>query len=266
VSPRITRVLRWIPDPVKRSLKRVPLLKNATDRMYRSIGEEAVEIPDQGYAMYLDLRSPTQRSYATTHSTEDHVVRHLRKQLHAGDVMADVGGYVGYFTMMGARLVTDTGRVISFEPVPENAARIRRSAELNGFGNVRVEEIALSDGSEERKIWIEREEGGSPSSTSSLLGEGSESITIATLSFDSYVKEQALQRLDLVKIDVEGLEAEVVSGMQQTLARFGPELIVEFKDEEAARPCMALFERLGYGVQELGRTRHGLHLSAKPDG
>ena len=65
---------------------------------------------------------------------------HFRKPwpavLNSGDVFYDIGANVGFFTVIGARLVGPGGPVYAFEPVPENAAYVRLNARMNHFQNV----------------------------------------------------------------------------------------------------------------------------------
>ncbi|HEX2195593.1 MAG TPA: FkbM family methyltransferase [Actinomycetota bacterium] len=260
----LVRGLRRLPAPVKKVLKRLPLLDAAARRAYGAAGPRPVRVEPGGFLLHLDLRSPTQRAYATSAPAEGYVARHLAEVLSPGDHVVDVGGYVGYFTMLAAGIVGAGGSVTAFEPVPENAASIRRSAAANGFGHVQVEEVAVSDHEGRDPLWVDREEGGSASSTSSLAGGGSEQVEVPVTTLDRYVAERGLARVDLVKIDVEGLEEEVVRGMEAVMRDLRPELVVEFAGPEAAKACVALLEARSYRTVELGRTRHGIHVSATP--
>ncbi len=78
-------------------------------------------------------------------NNEWHVQEALAKYLRPGDVFYDIGANVGFLTVIGARLVGAGGHVIAFEPVPENAAAVRHNCALNGFGNVRIFEMAVAD-------------------------------------------------------------------------------------------------------------------------
>lgn len=260
----LVRGLRRLPAPLKKALKRVPLLDSAARHAYEAAGSQAVRVEPGGFVLHLDMRSPTQRAYATAAPGEAHVTRHLQEVLSPGDHVVDVGGYVGYFTMLAAQTVGAAGKVVTFEPVRDNAATIRRAAETNGFAHVTVEEMALSDRSSTGRIYVERDAAGSPTSTSSLSGEGGESLEVPITTLDAYFAERGLDRLDLVKIDVEGLEEEVVRGMARVMRDLGPELVVEFASRAAASRCLALIEERGYRAVELGETRHGIHVSATP--
>ena len=65
--------------------------------------------------------------------------------LNPGDVFYDVGANVGFFTLIGARRVGESGRVVAFEPAPTTRAALERNVRLNGFANVDIVEAAVSD-------------------------------------------------------------------------------------------------------------------------
>src|SRR5215218_2287703 len=73
----------------------------------------------------------------------------LRRLLAPGDVFYDVGANVGFFTLVGARLVGEGGRVVAFEPVPWCAHAVGRNIELNAFAHaqIRAEAVGAQDGS-----------------------------------------------------------------------------------------------------------------------
>jgi FkbM family methyltransferase len=254
-----------MPPGAKRWLKSLPGATRLAGAAYSRAGERLTPLPDHGFSLYLDMRSPTHRSYASA-SSESHVVRHLLEVLRPGDVVIDVGAYVGFFTILCARAVRPGGSVIAFDPVPDNCERIARSAAANGLDNATTEARALGDRIGSARLGVSRETGGAASSTSSLEAPGTEVLTVPVETLDAYVERAGLARLDLVKIDVEGLEREVVAGMRAVLDRFRPRLVIEFRDDDAATGCLELLRSSGYTTVELGRTRHGLHIAAKRDG
>ena len=69
----------------------------------------------------------------------------VKKEIHKGDVVIDIGANIGYYTIMFAKLVGDSGKVIAFEPDPTNYELLKKNIEINGFTNVILEQKALSD-------------------------------------------------------------------------------------------------------------------------
>jgi FkbM family methyltransferase len=152
----------------------------------------------------------------------------LTTLLRPGMTFYDIGANVGFYSVIAARLVGGAGRVVSFEPLPENTASLKHNAEINNFGQVTVHEFALGciDGEmlfamSERPTW------GKLSSVGTLPNRHIGNVKVAVHRLDSIVNEAALRPPDLVKIDVEGAENDVLGGARDTLARHRPVLIIE---------------------------------------
>jgi FkbM family methyltransferase len=153
----------------------------------------------------------------------------LKTLLSSGDTFIDVGANIGDWTLPAAKLVGPTGRVLAFEPVPHIAGALRKSAWANRFAQVRVFEAALSDHAGEVDFSVEKENSGG-----SRLGRmpddpgrtfSGHRVKVTTL--DDVVGAEGLKAVALVKIDVEGFEAEVLQGATRMLAQLRPALYFE---------------------------------------
>ena len=192
----------------------------------------------------------------------------LRRHLGPGGVFFDVGANVGFFTLLGARLAGDGGRVFSFEPVPANAASIRAHVAVNGFSHVKVLELALGDRDGEETMSV-------PDDPSWAFLEHrapdrltARKVAVRVATVDTLVAGGRVPAPAVVKLDVEGAESEVLRGMEQTLREHGPALVAEMHDGNAE--FVALAESLGYSVSNLEGTEppaeaHGkVHVLALP--
>ena len=143
----------------------------------------------------------------------------LRRRLRSDAVCVDGGAHIGVISVLLASLCP-AGHVYSFEPVPETSAYLEHNLAANGITNVTVERLALyrEDG-EISLAFDESYPGGSH------IGEGKCRVTTARL--DSWVQSRGLDRLDLLKLDVEGAEPAVLDGAEETLRRFRPLTVVE---------------------------------------
>lgn len=143
----------------------------------------------------------------------------LRRRLPSDAVAIDGGAHIGVISVLLASLCP-AGRVYAFEPVPETSAHLEHNLAANGITNVTVERLALyrEDG-EITLAFDESYPGGSH------IGEGKCRVTTARL--DSWVQSRGLDRLDLLKLDVEGAEPAVLDGAEETLRRFRPLTVVE---------------------------------------
>ncbi|MBM3263545.1 MAG: FkbM family methyltransferase [candidate division Zixibacteria bacterium] len=146
----------------------------------------------------------------------------LRQTLHPGAMFIDIGAHLGFFSFHAARLLGPEGKVLSFEPDPDCYASLSRSAALNGPATISCVNIALSNANGEALFYRAKK----PAS-SSLVPEKQghaeryrDTITVPCRTFDDCMKtyKEDLNRLQLIKCDVEGHEVAVVSGMGETLA------------------------------------------------
>ncbi len=145
-----------------------------------------------------------------------------REIVSAGDVCIDAGANVGNYTFLLGAAVGPKGRVIAFEPNPPHSATIERSLKLNNWTHVQVERRALWERSgETMRFFVSTNP--TNTGTSSLVNHGlfltaDNSIDVMTVTLDAYAREAGLERLALVKIDVERAEENVLRGMTELLA------------------------------------------------
>ena len=126
----------------------------------------------------------------------------------------DIGAHVGYFTLLMAGLAGDSGRVLAFEPAAENYNLLVANIKLNDFKNVTAIQKAVSDRTGQAKLYLN----GSGSGGNTLYGQGSdytESIAVNMVSIDEFLRGEMCP-VDIIKIDVEGGELAVLSGMTKT--------------------------------------------------
>jgi FkbM family methyltransferase len=176
-----------------------------------------------------------------------------------GQTVYDVGGDQGIYTVFFARKVGGHGRVITFEPNPESYRRIVANVELNQFKNVDVRPIGL--GAQKGKLTFVFPEG-EPARGSADAGiqaqilreKNSRTIEIEVNSLDDEASSCSLPEPALVKIDVEGLEMDVLLGMKGTLRKSHPNLFIEVhgadvqSKEDNAQQVVKFLLDLGYSV------------------
>jgi FkbM family methyltransferase len=160
--------------------------------------------------------------------------------LAEGSVFYDLGAHVGFFTLLGAKLVGATGKVISVEPMPANIARLRAHIQINGYGDrVRVIEAAASVRSGVARFTAHGE-----SSMAHLDDQGDTSV--ATVALD----ELHLDPPSLVKMDIEGGEPAALIGMKNLISAGRPAMVISPHGTEDQ--CVALLEDWGYSLETVG--------------
>jgi FkbM family methyltransferase len=149
--------------------------------------------------------------------------------IRPGQTAVDVGANFGYYTLLLSRWVGENGRVIAFEPTREYGQRNQAHVRDNRIGNVRFEPLGLSDRDHTANIQI-GECSATMHWTDPSSPRGSETIRLIRLDdwWSRYVAEGNADRLDFLKIDVDGHELQALRGGIETLRRHRPILLVEF--------------------------------------
>lgn len=159
----------------------------------------------------------------------------------AGNVFLDIGAYVGPYTILGALAVGPHGKVVAMEPDVENRLQLQRNLSLNGISNCTV--IPYAAWSRSGRVGWHR--GAEP--VWHGIQEESKSDSVETVRVDDIISEQALDRVDWIKMDIEGAELEALKGAENTLARFKPRLFIEVHNTtEAIREFL---DSQGYRIE-----------------
>jgi FkbM family methyltransferase len=147
---------------------------------------------------------------------ESNVTRALFSLLRPDHVFFDLGANCGYFTILAASSMRrGTGHVYAFEANPALTELINLSAIVNGFNEiVTVENLAVGDKRE--KLTLHMIDNMWGSSSLRELPDASNACEVQCVDLDSYVREQGIPRVDLVKIDIEGFEDRAYHGMKRT--------------------------------------------------
>jgi FkbM family methyltransferase len=171
--------------------------------------------PGLGGWTYLDLRESPMMLARLLRIYEEPKVQALRSVLRPADVFVDVGGNKGDFSLIAARLMGDRGRVLCVEPEPGNVHWIERSVARNRYESVEVLPIALADRSGSATLHL-----GEKSGWHSLLTTDGVAVTgeveVPTARLDDVLAERGIERVDVIKIDVEGAENQVLDGATAT--------------------------------------------------
>lgn len=194
---------------------------------------------------YGALRLHAQEAHVVnTFLLEQYRYQHTQPSIgvRPGDVVIDLGGGWGDTALYFAHQAGPAGRVYSFECMPENQAIFRRNLELNPDLASRITLVPAAAWSASGETI--RFTGGGPSSR--VHGEGSVTASVSSLAVDDFVRDQRLDRVDVIKMDIEGSEARALAGARQTIVRYRPELAVALyhRDDD--------FVEIPAGIREAG--------------
>jgi len=195
-------------------------------------------------------------------------VEALERKLRLGGVYYDVGSNVGQFLIPMAKIVGERGQVIGFEPHPVNHQRLMRNVALNRLMNVRVFQVALGDGNGDIQIY-----GASGIATvvpRAAAWHGSSPVaSIQTMRGDDLRRGAGLPIPRALKVDVEGAEFAVLSGLKESLSSSSCELLCcevhppFLPAEISTEMVFSLVRSLGFNRIETRPRGSEIHITAR---
>jgi len=200
--------------------------------------------------------------------TYEPVVTDLFKQLLPNlNEFLDVGANVGYYSVMFGILGHERLAIHAFEPFMQSLEVLEANLELNRLSTkVKVHKFALGNSDGSAQLFVPKRSGTSAASLADLHPDEQNSIvTIETRRLDSVFPSTGLKNLDLVKIDVEGAEAQVIEGGWETISKFKPmifaELLRKWSSKFGYHPneVVVSLASLGYECFAVGEKLRHIH-------
>jgi FkbM family methyltransferase len=176
-------------------------------------------------------------------TTEAPLLAWFAQHVGFGETWLDIGAHYGYTSIALSRLVGKSGRVFAFEPVGATAC-IARTRESNHMSQLTIVPLGLSADPAIRSHSIPISRGMADCTAQTATQE-----RIRTVSLDSLWESlsEGTAAIHGIKVDVQGMEGEVLAGMQNLLCRWRPKLIVEFHRGVDRGRIVDLIESCGYG-------------------
>lgn len=195
--------------------------------------------------------------YSSFKSYADRAERRLlANHLSEGCVVVDAGANIGVYSRFLSRCVGPTGLVHSFEPSPDNFARLRTS--VADFTNVRINQLAVSDKTGEQLLYVS-DDLNVDHRAYPTEGESRRTVSIRATALDDYFEPG--NRVDLIKMDIQGYELHALRGAERVLTD-NPEvkLLLEFwpyglrNAGTSAEALLAFLHERKFKVFESGET------------
>ena len=178
-------------------------------------------------------------------------------------VVVDIGANIGYFTLIAAKLMDETGLVYAFEPEPRNYEFLCKNIKLNNYSNIVPIQKAVSNKYGKSKLWVNKADLLAPSfsrKNSSLFLEdtnperNSFAIEIETTTLDKFFSDKTRNnKVDFIKIDAEGAEGLIIEGAEKILKSNDLKIIMEFRVEGlkniGTNPLELLYRLRKYGFK-----------------
>jgi FkbM family methyltransferase len=178
---------------------------------------------------------------------------HIERLLPKGSVMFDVGTNFGLYALTLAHQLGPTVTIHCFEPNPITYVRLKRNMSLNHMRNLHPHQLGLGDWEGAARIV-----GNDTNSGAASLAEGQGTL-ITTL--DRFCEEHGIQRLDFLKVDIEGFEPRLLKGGRRSLERFKPMMQIELNPPvlvhagSSVDEVLDLLRSLGYELYLVKRDR-----------
>jgi len=198
---------------------------------------------DMGYDPMSIADVTTKHLFERDNACEPEVMHLMNRVLRLGDVAVDIGANIGVFTLFMSRLVGDSGQVLAFEPGSNNISKLRENVKLNGMMNVEIHTVPLWSRNEEVVLYLRHDSG------MNSLRSDEQALSRSRLIAHRLDEYCATVRPRLIKIDVEGAEAEVLLGGKRTLLAPVPYIICELN-----QGALALFNSTQKDLRELMRS------------
>jgi FkbM family methyltransferase len=183
-----------------------------------------------GHLLYQNVADSINYESLKGRSTQDYGSRNndeialIINQLKPGQNVLDIGANIGLYTLLLAKLVGSTGKVIAFEPGQLSFCLLMLNTILNGYKNVTLVNKGVTAVSRTEFYYSDKntESGSTVTSLSPDFGHPRERIPIDTVSLDDYFGE-INYKIDYIKIDIEGGEYNALKGMTKVL-RSNPDI------------------------------------------
>ncbi len=222
-----------------------PLVLFDTDEIATYLDEfpkddyQIVEVPDLGRFYIDDNPALVKKTLLSGKPWEPYVIEALEKHLSPGDTVLDIGAHIGSLTVPIARLIGPTGTVFAFEPQRKIYRELVYNLELNELSNAVPLRFALSS-----KTEIVEMDPAVANDGQVRVGKGGDKVEARPI--DSF----GFSDVALMKIDVEGHEAEILRGAVDTIGALHPVIIIEIWRPNL-KIVMPMLESYGYTVRPI---------------
>ena len=200
------------------------------------------EIIVNGCKMQLDKNDVMQISLFDYEPIETDIVKSNVKK---NDIVVDVGANIGLHTLNMARIVGNTGQVFAFEPDPSNFEILKKNVKINNYKNIILEQKAVGDKHGRTTLYQSDHPG--KHRIFPQTEQAKSQVQVELTNLDNYFDSDMTNKINFIKIDVEGLEFNVLKGMKNILKNSKKiKILFEFMPENTMEVGFTPIELLNY--------------------
>jgi FkbM family methyltransferase len=232
-----------IPAECLKKIKAVSTRLNSEDHIVKIFGKELITMNgDKGIS----------RELALFKIHEPKTTGFLKTILGKDMICLEIGANIGYYVLLEASLIGPKGRVIAVEPSPRSFAYLCRTISLNDLKNVETYQLALGSDDCTLNFVVSQSSNHNHVLLENQKVMQAQLISVPSMKLDTFVRKLGLQRLDMLRMDVEGYESSIVEGSSETLKRFHPFILMELHirtDRSKAVKVLQDLRASGYNIR-----------------
>lgn len=245
-APGVRDGLRWF-------LNQQTVPQRWRDLAHRKLAKRARFRPDQAFDYTSPDGVPLRFLHGGTssylywlHAYEPETTSLFMELARDARVILDIGAADGLYSVFAAA-ANSTARILAFEPGTCAASVCARNFELNlpTTRNLELHQIALGEHDTESTLYVAGETGGTSSLNPQFRRDRQEQ-KVRVRAGDSLLRELAIDRVDLIKIDTESTEPDVLRGFREQLRHAAPDIICEVLHGRTEGALEELLRPLGY--------------------
>ena len=177
----------------------------------------------QGFGMYLGkdtISGKNERRYSIQEIDEPLERMMVEKHVKLDDYVVDIGANIGIYTLLLSKYVGKNGKIFSFEPEPESFEILKKNILENNIENSKLENLAVSNTNDKVKLFLNEVSGTHTIFKQTTHKTTGEYVDVCAITLDDYfLEKKLLDKISFVKIDVEGVEFNVLKGMTKILEK-----------------------------------------------
>lgn len=181
----------------------------------------------------------------------------LSIELKKNMVCIDIGSNIGYYALLESKLVGEGGKVISIEPSPPNFKFLQKNVKLQNINNIETYNFACGDIDGFVKFSVSNRSNWSrvvpENESKSINDEDLTVIDVPIKKLDTFLGEISLNKIDIIRMDIEGYEYAALKGMTQTIEKYRPLIVFElhqiFMGFEKTKKLLSDLKKSGYVIK-----------------